>query len=375
MTGWVAAAALALAATPASSLPGEVQAFAQEVSQAQQLELKQSWKVPGESGEAWLLRFENPRDPSSHQVPLILWGSPDQIFTRRAFNVGSSVEVSADEAHRRFSLRLTDALRTYGIRDGRPVNVVVTRAGALDGLGQGEEVEDWDALTFRRTLEAGEGKERKVVETDEGAILLVTSDDPSTLPKTWTQLTDGKPRWAGRGDASFEVRAEPAEAGVALRLKAKDDVKVPVPEHGSDRAFLAADHFELWWRSPKGLRQVGAGLTAKGEVAVRALFLEDPSLPLPRASVEDGEIVLQFDAASLGGDAAIARGVPFTVAYSDADGKRGRSVISTSAFHFRLSTLGELIALPGFSRWPVPQDEAPWCPYRPGSPLSSWSDC
>lgn len=379
IAAWLLGAALAFGATgekPAPPLPSEVQTFAASVTRAQGLTLAERWQVPGESGPAWLLRFQDPQDPGAHLVPLVLFVSPDEVWARRAFNAAKKVEVAQEPAHRRFTLTLAERARTYGLRDGRPVNVVVTREGKLDDLGKGREVQDWDALTFRRTLVEGQGKKEKTVETDQGAILLVTTDAEAPLPRTWTRLTDGQASWHGAKDASLQLHAEPVEEGVALHLKVKDNDPVPVPARGSARAFAAADHFELWWRSPHGLRQVGVGLTAKGEVRLRALFLKKAGLPLPTATLQDGELIVRFDAATLGGDAAIARGVPFTVAYADAGPNRTkRSVVSTSAFQFRPSTLGTLIALPGFSRWPVEEGDSPWCPYRSDRKPQDWSDC
>jgi hypothetical protein len=379
---WLVALSLALGAAGAkppeasTALPAEVQRFAASVSSAQGLTLADHWQVPGESGPAWLLRFQDPEDPGGHLVPLALFVSSDQVWVRRALNAGQVVTVSPDAAHRRFTLTLAERARTYGLREGRPVNVVVTREGKLDDFGRGREVQDWDALTFQRTLVEGQGRKEKTVETDQGAILLVTTDASAPLPRTWTRLTDGQASWHGAKDASLQLHAEPVEAGVALRLQVKDNDPVPVPAHGSARAFAAADHFELWWRSPHGLRQVGVGLDAKGQVRLRALHLKTPGLPLPTATLEDQTIVVQFDSALLGGDRAIAQGVPFTVAYADqGPNRKKRSVISTSAFQFRPSTLGTLIALPGFSRWPVEDDDSPWCPYRAEAKGRDWSDC
>ena len=374
-----AVAALSLSSGPAQ-LPAQVQAFVQRVFKAQGVDLAQSWKVPGGTGDAWLLRFADPKDPTAHQVPLVLWQSADEVWVRRAFNTGREVEVTPDEAQKRFRLTLTDRTATYGIRDGHPVNVVVARDGKLDDLGEGHEVRDWDALTFQRTLEAGEGKAKKTVETDEGAILLVTTEDPAALPKTWAERAAGKQAGPGVRSTALQVRAEPAEEGISLRLKIRDGTPVPVPSRGTSQAFRAADHFELWWQSPQGLRQVGVGVDPKGAVHLRALFAKTKPLILPTASLEDKEIVVTFPASSLGGDAALAKGVPFTVAYSDAtpgtpESKPRTSVVSTSAFQFRPSTLGTLIVLPGFSRWPAVDDDTPWCPYRPESRVGDWSDC
>jgi hypothetical protein len=358
-------------------LPEQAAAFVKQLEASQSLSLAQTWRVPGDHGEAWLLRFVRASDKSSHQLPFVLWAGPDQVFGHLAYNTGRELAVSTDPAHHRFTVRLTGAERTFGVRDGRVVEVALTRTGPLDGMGEGSQTEDWDTLTFHRTLEKGEGKQREVLEADEGAILLVTQDDASALPRTWTTVTDGKARRHGPRDASFQVRAEPAEAGVALRIRVRDNTHVPVPARGSPRAFAAADHLELWWRSPAGLRQVGVGVDAEGKAQVRALYLKDPKLPLPTVSVEDGELIVQFDAPSLGGDAAIAQGVPFTVAFADVD-RKGRgveSVVSTSAFHFRVSTLGILRALPGFARWPTSRGETPWCPVTPEDSPGQWSGC
>jgi hypothetical protein len=242
------------------------------------------------------------------------------------------------------------------VRDGAPV-LLSSEIESTDRQRNLLARDDWDQLSFQRSAEDS---------SPEGVVLAVARE---RSPSVANHAVFGKERWSGPEDASIRVEATSVGDGtISVSFSATDDVAVLVADNARERAFLAADHWELWWTEedpgcvPKanricGVRQLGIGRTENGRLDVRWLYPFGYRVPVPRVSADSEAIIVVLPASVVSSPTASGAKGRFTVAYSDSDSAAGEqeTIIATSRLKWgRPETFGTLVSWPGGRRFPPP---------------------
>jgi hypothetical protein len=179
-------------------------------------------------------------------------------------------------------------------------------------------------------------------------ILVLRPVDAQKRPLLGGKPISGSHRWKGTADASLGVIVVEENGAARLNIETRDDVRIPVPPKASDKAFLGADHVELWFceRCPANdapgdgskAFQLGIGERGDGSLDVRWLWPDGVDRPLPkvrgtlaRLQVEVPDWALPKD--HQGHSAEMLR---LAFAYSDSDTKNGRQekLIALQPFEF-----------------------------------------
>lgn len=243
------------------------------------------------------------------------------------------------------------------------------------------QTRDWNALTFKGSIAPND---LATPVATSGDLILARPDGGADLRTGWTEVVHGKEQWTGAGDAQLQVSATLRGDAVELTLHTGDDVRLPVPANADDKAFLAADHIELWWAPdapskicPKAatcLRlHLGAGVRADGTWDVR--WLEPVPLPVPEVKGTAEALTVRLARAQL--SPADHANVPFTAVYSDSDaaGAGQQTLVATSTLRWGKSeSFGRLVWLNGGARFPAVDEFGPGvdvqvAPWTPGGKL------
>jgi hypothetical protein len=194
----------------------------------------------------------------------------------------------------------------------------------------------------------------------------------------------GGRRWSGAGDADLDVFAEMSGNVLHLRLVTRDDVRVPVPPAASDKAFVGADHVELWFvcaecaaraDGPAGLDprafQLGIGAREDGSLDVRWLAPEKSGQALPeiRGTLARLDVTVPTWAQPTASTDPRAKVKwELACAYSDADGPELHqdSLVALAPFQWgRRETFGGPVQRPGLARYPNPEPAFELVPAAP----------
>lgn len=277
-----------------------------------------------------------------------------------------------------------DASMKVAIRDGQLVRVA-SESGGHSMETSSREAYDWEALTFNAA--SGDIGGEHATKTN-GAVVPVIDRPDAKLPPVWNEPVSGKDKWTGAADASLSVRAAQKDGAVELALSATDDARLPVPPGTDAKAFLAADHLELWWAVPReepcgpsepkscAIRHLGIGAREDGSWDVR--WLEPASEPLPSVTGKLEAFSVTVPVAWLAKPDRLDGSwwAAFTAVYSDSDaaGAGQQTLVATSRLKWGKSgTFGRLVRLKGGARYPAVDAplmvDAQVRPWKPGAPL------
>ncbi len=195
----------------------------------------------------------------------------------------------------------------------------------------------------REDLESAEeedGSEER--HRSEGAVVLAPgTESPASHPPVWVSW--GRKHWSGKEDADLKVHAFRRGNTVTVVAQFQDDHVVAATDT-SPKAILAADHLELWWhergQADGRSRPVQLGVARTHEGIPVSTWFRPPARKLspPTARwVAPNQVEVDLPVAwvlpkarSEEEDPGASTGVPFTVVFSDSDGKGQETLVSTS---------------------------------------------
>lgn len=282
-----------------------------------------------------------------------------------AFDSGQTIECSGEVASSeklQGSLPIVERADAVVIRERVALRdgALVLLSSEVDSAERSRQVvsrDDWEKLAFHRA---------SADETPVGVVLAMARQSE---PQTPNFTVFGKERWTGRDDASLQVTATAQPLG-ALRvtLRTTDDVVTSVEDGASEKRFLAADHWELWWTeedpgcTPKpnrlcGVRQLGIALKEDGRFDVRWLYPFNYREPLPRVSGTHDSIEVVLPKSMLPTSTVLGSRGRFTAVFSDSDtpGGEQETLVATSQLKWgKPESFGFLLGWPGRRTFPPP---------------------
>ena len=169
------------------------------------------------------------------------------------------------------------------------------------------------------------------------AALVSASSKAWALPPVRTWVSWGQGRHQGERDAALQVTASHTKKVITVQLRITDDTDVRATS-GTDKAVLAADHLELWWQegSHPHMRTVQLGVARDARGQPLSVWFQAPeplhALPAVRWSADNQvEVDLRTEWLFPASQADKEReGRPFTVVFSDSDGKGQETLVSTT---------------------------------------------
>ncbi|WAM23672.1 hypothetical protein [Myxococcus sp. NMCA1] len=176
-------------------------------------------------------------------------------------------------------------------------------------------------------------------QSEHAVVLAPGTGIPAGHAPVWVSW--GRKHWSGKEDADLKVHAFRRGNTVTVVAQFHDDHTV-VATDTSPKAILGADHLELWWseRGDVHSRPVQLGVARTQEGIPVSTWFRRPGrrVPPPTARwVTPNHVEVDLPVAwvlpkarSEEEDPGASKGGPFTIVFSDSDGKGQETLVSTS---------------------------------------------